>query len=75
MCRSSELGGVTLTEAAKLVKEKGTDFSSTQIKVLNMTGKISMSFGTDTPLEPGTNILFSFISICLFRKCQGSQEH
>lgn len=54
MCRSSELGGVTLTEAAKLVKERGTDFSSTQIKVLNMTGKISMSFGTDTPLEPGT---------------------
>lgn len=54
MCRSSELGGVTLTDAARLVKEKGTDFSSTQVKVLNMTGKISMSFGTDTPLEPGT---------------------
>ncbi len=54
LCRSSELSGVTLAEAAKLVKGKGTDFSPTQIKVLNMTGKISISFGTDTPLESGT---------------------
>ncbi len=54
-CRNSELAGVKVSEASKIVKEKGTDFSQTQIKVMNMTGGISMSFGSDgTALEPGT---------------------
>ena len=54
LCRNSDLTGVKVSDASKIVKEKGADFSATQIKVLNMTGKISMSFGTDAPLEPGT---------------------
>lgn len=54
-CRSSELSGVAVSDASKIVKEKGTDFSQTQVKVLNMTGKVSLSFGTGgTALEPGT---------------------
>ncbi len=54
-CRSSELAGVAVSDASKIVKEKGTDFSQTQVKVLNMTGKVSLSFGTGgTALEPGT---------------------
>ena len=54
-CRSSELTGVAVADALEIVKEKGTDLSQTQVKVLNMTGKISMSFGTDgAVLEPGT---------------------
>lgn len=53
--RSSELEGVSADSAGALVEEKGTPFTTTQIKMLNMTGRISMSFGTDgTVLEPGT---------------------
>ena len=64
-CRNSELAGVKVSDASKIVKEKGTDFTPTQIKVMNMTGNISMSFGTDgTSLEPGTKytLLVSLVS-------------
>ena len=55
LCRSSELSGVSVSDALKVVKEKGTDLSQTQVKILNMTGKVSMSFGTDgAGLQPGT---------------------
>lgn len=66
LCRNSELSGVSVSDAAKIVKEKGTDFTATQVNVLNMTGKISMSFGTDgTPLDPGTKytLLVSLTSL------------
>lgn len=53
LVKSSELDGVSLKDASSLVATDGTDLSSTQVKVLNMTGKLSMSFGTDgTLLEP-----------------------
>ncbi len=65
LCRKSELAGVDEAAALKIVKEKGIDFKPTQIKVLNMTGNISMSFGVDdSPLEPGTEytLLVSLVS-------------
>ena len=54
-CMSTELENVSTSQAGQFLKEKGIDFSPTQIKMLNMTGRISMSFGTDgQPLLPGT---------------------
>lgn len=66
LVRSSELDGVSLKDASELVKTGGTDLSSTQVEVLNMTGKLSMSFGTDgTMLEPGCKytLLVGFTSV------------
>lgn len=66
LVKSSELDGVSLKDASALVAAGGTDLSSTQVKVLNMTGKLSMSFGTDgTLLEPDCKytLLVGFTSV------------
>lgn len=66
LVRSSELDGVSLEDASSLLEVGGTNLSSTQVKVLNMTGKLSMSFGTDgAALEPGCKytLLVGFTSV------------
>ncbi len=54
-CRQDELSGVTTDRAAEIVAAKGTDFTQADLDILNLTGKFTLSFGTEgSPLAPDT---------------------
>lgn len=52
---SDEIEELTTAQASALVSSEGTELSGVQMSTLNMTGAVSLSFGTDgNPLVPGT---------------------
>lgn len=61
-CKSSEIAGMLVSEIPGIIAGKGTDFTESQIEMINMTGSVDMSF---TSLEPGTSysLLVSVTSV------------
>ena len=54
-CKLSDLSGLTVSDAEKIVREKGIDLSESNISLMNLSGKFTLSFGVDgTALESGT---------------------
>ncbi len=57
-CKLSELSGVSTDKAAEIVSSKGTDIPQVRIDLMNITGKCSLSFGTEgSSLEPETDYI------------------
>ena len=57
-CKLSELSGVSTDHAAEIVASRGTDLSQANIDIMNLTGKFSLSFGTEgAALEPETQYI------------------
>lgn len=57
-CKRSELSGISTDMAPELVEAKGTDFPQSNLDIMNMTGKYSLSFGTEgAALEPDTEYI------------------
>lgn len=57
-CKLSELNGISTDKAAEIVASRGTDLSQANIDIMNLTGKFSLSFGTEgAALEPETQYI------------------
>lgn len=57
-CKLSELSGISTDHAAEIVATRGTDLPQSNIDMMNITGKFSLSFGTEgAALEPETQYI------------------
>lgn len=57
-CKLSELSGISTDKAAEIVASRGTDLPQSNIDIMNITGKFSLSFGTEgAALEPDTDYI------------------
>lgn len=57
-CKLSELSGISTDRAAEIVASRGTDMPQANIDMMNITGKFSLSFGTEgAALEPETQYI------------------
>ena len=57
-CKLSELSGISTDKASEIVASRGTDLSQANVDIMNLTGKFSLSFGTEgAALEPDTDYI------------------
>ncbi len=54
-CKLSDLGGLTTSDTERIVREKGIDLPESNLSLINLSGKFTLSFGVDgQALESGT---------------------